>query len=174
MKKTKAKEKKIEKKTKKVGKDEDNEDSEGLSLDDAFGDFDDIEYGKSKPFKAKKKDINEDGMEENELEEELDVVEKQLNGKEERREITIKASKPISKIKKGDKIKIDGNEYEVDSHYVLMDHKTTKEMAIELFDSKNDKDYQLRYFDDQAEATLEFYELQEIMYFKKNVVKIEW
>jgi len=72
-----------------------------------------------------------------------------------------------------DKIKVDDKEYEVDSHYVLIDHGTTKEIAIELFD-KNDKDFQLRYFDDQVESTLDFYELQEIMYLKRPVKKIEW
>ena len=68
---------------------------------------------------------------------------------------------------------IDGNNCEVDTHYVLIDHGSTKEMAIELFDS-NEKDYQLRYFSDQVEVTLDLYELQEIMYFKKPMKKIEW
>ncbi len=86
----------------------------------------------------------------------------------------IKASKPISQIKKSDKIKIDGKEYEVDAHYVLINHGTTKEMAIELFEPKADKDYQLRYFNDQVETTLDFYELDEILYNKKPFKKIEW
>ena len=47
-------------------------------------------------------------------------------------------------------------------------------MAIELFDPKTDKDYQIRYFDDQVERTIEFYELQEIMFLKRPVKKIEW
>ena len=55
----------------------------------------------------------------------------------------------------------------------MIDHGTTKEMAIELFD-KNDKDYQLRYFNDQMESTMELYELQEIMFIKKPFNKIEW
>lgn len=88
--------------------------------------------------------------------------------------ISIKASKVIGQIKKGDKIKVDGKEYEVDAHYVLIEHGTTNEMAIELFDSKTDKDYQLRYFSDQVETTLEFYELQEIIYVRKQVSSIEW
>ena len=85
-----------------------------------------------------------------------------------------KSFKVIGQIKKGDKIKIDGKEYEVDAHYILIDHGTTREMAIELFDSKTDKDYQLRYFSDQVETTLEFYELQEIIYVKKQINLIEW
>lgn len=87
--------------------------------------------------------------------------------------IEIKASKPISEIKKGDKIKVDGKSYEVDAHYVLIDHGSTKEMVIELFDS-SDKDYQLRYFNDQVNETLDFYELEEIIYEKKPFENIEW
>lgn len=89
-------------------------------------------------------------------------------------EIEIKASKPIAKLKKGDKIKVNGKELEIDAHYVLIDHKTTKEMTLELFDPKTDKDYQIRYFSDQLERSLEFYELQEIIYIKKEVKKVEW
>ncbi len=87
----------------------------------------------------------------------------------------IKASKSITKIVKGDKIKIDGKIYEVDAQVVLIDHGAVKEMGIELFDSETDVDYQLRYFDDQAEETLEFYELVKgVMYQKKMFEKIEW
>jgi len=32
----------------------------------------------------------------------------------------------------GDKIKVDGIEFEVDAHYVLIDHGKTKEMTIEI------------------------------------------
>jgi len=84
-------------------------------------------------------------------------------------------SKPIEKIKKGDFVTVDGKKYEVDAHYVLIDHGTTKEMCIELFDPKTDVDYQLRYFSDQAEETLDFYELVKgVMYEKKGYAKIEW
>lgn len=92
--------------------------------------------------------------------------------------MAIKKSKPIEKIKKGDVITIDGRKYEVDSHYVLIDHGRTKEMAIELFDPKKpdgEGDFQLRYFNDQAEETLDFYELVKgVMYEKKPFEKIEW
>lgn len=148
-------------------KDEKDNDESGLSLDDAFGDDEGVEYAESKPKKAKKK-----GMDEDELEDELDGIEKS-NGFKEQGEVSIKASRPISKLKKGERIRIDGKEYTIDSHYVLMDHKTTKEMAIELYDDK-EKDYQLRYFDDQVESTLEFYELQEIMYVRKGMKNISW
>lgn len=89
--------------------------------------------------------------------------------------VTLKKSKPIEKIAKGDTIKVDGKTYEVDAHYVLIEHPSNKEMAIELFDAKTDADYQIRYFNDQVEETIDFYELvQGIMYEKKEVKKIEW
>jgi len=89
--------------------------------------------------------------------------------------VSIKKSKPIEKIKKGDVVTVDGKKYEVDSHYVLIDHGTSKEMCIELFDPKTEVDYQLRYFNDQAEETLDFYELvKEVMYEKREMQKIEW
>ena len=92
--------------------------------------------------------------------------------------VQIKKSKPIEKIKKGDVVKVDGKSYEVDSHYVLIDHGATKEMCIELFDPKakdGEGDYQLRYFNDQLEETIAFYELVKgVMYEKKAVEKIEW
>ncbi|MEI6731180.1 MAG: hypothetical protein WCK90_00715 [archaeon] len=153
-------EKKVEKK----------EEEGGMSLDDAFGDDSGVEYAKSKPRKVKEK---KKGLDEEELDEELDEVEAAVSTSDEPRDVKIKASKPISKVKKGDKIKIDGKEYTVDAHYVLIDHGATKEMALELYDN-DDKDYQLRYFDDQMESTLDLYELQEILYVKKRMNKVEW
>ncbi|MEK6819429.1 MAG: hypothetical protein AABY10_05870 [Nanoarchaeota archaeon] len=89
-------------------------------------------------------------------------------------EIQVKGSKPIDKVKKGDKIKVDSLTLEVDAHYVLMDHGTAKEMTIECFDPKTDKDYQIRYFAHQVETSLEVYSLEEIVYSKMHVKKIEW
>jgi len=122
-----------------------------------------------------KKAKKEGKITEKELDKEIDEIEEKFEGAGEiKRDIKIKSSKDVSKIKKGDKIKVDGVEYEVDAHYVLIDHGTTKEMAIELFD-KSDKDYQIRYFNDNAQETLDFYELQgEIMFVKKPFSKIEW
>ena len=88
--------------------------------------------------------------------------------------VTIKASKDISEIKKGDKMKVDGRELEVDAHYVLIDHGSAKEMAIEVFDAKKDEDFQLRYFADNVENSIEFYELDEIVYNKVEIERIEW
>lgn len=91
-------------------------------------------------------------------------------------DIQIKSSKPIEKLKKGDKIKVDGKEFEIDEQYILIDHKTTKEMAIDIFDKKTDKDFQIRYFTDRLDVSdPEFYELQgEIMYVRREYKKLEW
>ncbi|HVY01847.1 MAG TPA: hypothetical protein VHA12_03730 [Candidatus Nanoarchaeia archaeon] len=159
--------------TKKAQKEEEEEHSGGASLDDAFGDDEDVSYAEAKPKKEKKKKVDEDEELDDEVEDELDEIQHAENSVE-RGEIEINQSKPVSKIKKGDKIKIDGVEYEVDAHYVLIDHGTTKEMTIEIFDPKRDKDFQLRYFDDQLEATLDLYELQEILYIKRAFKKVEW
>jgi len=165
--------KKLKVKAKKVKKEKVSRDS-GMDLDDAFGDDDDVEYAESKPKKVKKVKKGKKAMDE--IENELGDAEESVNdfGDSEDVKHQIKASKPIGKIKKGDRITIDGSQYEVDSHYCMIDHGSTKEMAIELFDPKTDKDYQLRYFDDQANSTLEFYELQEILYIKKQFIKIGW
>lgn len=90
--------------------------------------------------------------------------------------ITIKKqSKPIAKLKKGDKVTVDGHVLEVDAHELFIKHKDTTEMLIELFNPKTDKDYQIRYFDDQVESSLEFYYLQgEIQYTRAEVKEISW
>jgi hypothetical protein len=155
---------KVEKKSKK-------EDEGGVSLDDAFGDDEDVEYAPNKSAKVKKKKIDEEDMDDI-VDDAVKVIEK-MNSNKSSEPLKVNASRPVSKIKKGDKMKIDGVEVEVDAHYVLMDHGSTKEMAIEVFD-KNDHDYQIRYFDDQIESTMEVYELQEIMYLRKAVKKVEW
>jgi len=89
--------------------------------------------------------------------------------------VTIKSSKPITELKKGDKIKVNNLNLEVDANIILIEHGSSKEMALELFDPKNDKDYQLRYFSDRIPESLEFYELDEIVYNKiDNLEKVEW
>jgi hypothetical protein len=87
----------------------------------------------------------------------------------------VKGSKPIAKLAKGDIVTIDGKKYEVDAVVLLIDHGRTKEMGIELFDPKTDIDYQLRYFDDQVEETLQFYELVKgVMYQPRPCEKVSW
>jgi hypothetical protein len=133
----------------------------------------------SKERKEKQKGFSEKQIEKM-VDDAVEMIEEMQNGAkgeegiDGREPVEIKASRPIAQIKKGDKIKIDEKEYEVDAHYVLIDHGNTKEMALEIFDPQTDKDYQLRYFNDQLETTLELYELEEIMYFKKPFRKIEW
>lgn len=134
----------------------------------------------------KMEDIKNEEIEESEktLEKDLDHAEEEIKKLESIinhiisddtvKKIEIKASKPISQLKKGDKIKVDGIQYDVDAHYVLIDHGKTKEMTIEIFNPNTDNDYQLRYFSDQMETSMEFYELQEILYVRKPVQRVEW
>ncbi|MEK6927427.1 MAG: hypothetical protein AABX11_03260 [Nanoarchaeota archaeon] len=183
--------KKVEKKVKKVVKkattfnkgsrspnlkEKEEESSGGMGLDDAFGDDEGVEYAESKPRKEKKKKKGEEDEElEEELDGELDEIERGVGtlSSENTKPVQVKMSKPVSKVKKGDIVRIDGKPYEVDGHFMLIDHKTTKEMAIEVFD-KDDRTFQIRYFDDQVEATLELYELQEIMFVKRVMTTLEW
>jgi|TARA_Y100000310_G_C20453996_1_gene702147 hypothetical protein len=92
--------------------------------------------------------------------------------------VKIKSSKPVGEIVKGDKIKVNGRELEVDAHVVLIEHdKDTKEMAIEVFDSKTDEDFQVRYFSNNVDNSFEFYELKgEFMYSKvrDELKSLEW
>ena len=92
--------------------------------------------------------------------------------------VQIKKSKPISQIKKGDKVRIDKMQLEVDTQYLMKDHgEGAKEMIIELFDPKAGEgkgDYQLRYFSDNVDGTLQFFELKEIIYKEVVVEKVEW
>lgn len=137
--------------------------------------------------KVEEEDENEKGLEEGgatgeELEEDIGDVEEEVKKLKDAlfwegnvgSGIIIKGSKHISALKKGDKVKVDGKEYEVDAHYVLIDHGKTKEMTIEIFDPKTDKDFQLRYFSDQVETSMEFYALEEIVYVRRAVQKVEW
>lgn len=91
--------------------------------------------------------------------------------------VVIKKSKPIDKIVKGDVVKVDGKAYTVDQHYVLIDHGSNKEMAIEIFDSKakeGEGEGQVRYFNDNVDKTLSFYLMKGIMYESTEIKKIEW
>ena len=92
--------------------------------------------------------------------------------------VKVKSSKDITELKQGDKVKINGKEYEVDANIVLVEHnKDTKEMALEIFNKKSDEDFQLRYFPHDVENSLEFYELQnDFMYVKvrDELKSVEW
>jgi len=86
-----------------------------------------------------------------------------------------KQSKKLGKIKTGDKIFINDKPMRVDSHYLFKDHGNTKEMIIELFNEANEREYQIRYFDDQIETSLEVYELQgDFQYVRREPKSIGW
>ena len=86
-----------------------------------------------------------------------------------------KQSKPIAQLKKGDKFWIHGKEMTVDNHYLFIDHKTTKEMIIEVYNPLNEKEYQVRYFDDQVESSIEVYLLEgDFQYMKKEPESVGW
>jgi len=132
--------------------------NKGMSLDDAFGDDDDVEYAESKPQKTTPK---------------KEMKSKSTSSGDS--PVKIKQSKPILELKKGDKIKINSLNLEVDANIILIEHDNDNEMALELFDPKTDKDYQLRYFPKRLKDSLEFYELDEIIYNKMDdVKKVEW
>lgn len=134
--------------------------SGGVSLDDAFADDEDVVYSESVK-KDKKKQVEQKESDASSISQE---------------KVIIKASKNIEQIKKGDKVKVDGKEYEVDAVIVLMDHKVTKEMAIEIFDAKADKDFQIRYFTGRLDVSdPELYELvNDFMYVKRGMRKLEF
>lgn len=150
-------------KTPKKEVEKEEEESSGMSLDDAFADDEDVVYTETKKKKPKKEEEeDEDGG----TEVSVPTGEK----------VTVKQSKPIEQLKKGDKVKIDGVEHEVDAQIVLIDHKVTKEMAIEVFNPKTDKDYQIRYFTNRLDVSdPELYELvNDFMYVKRGMKKLEF
>ena len=138
-------------------KKKDDQNSGGMSVDDAFADDEDVVYQESKPREKKK-----EKQEETQTQEVTEHI--------------IKNSKPFEQVKKADKIKLDGKEYEVDTQIILMHHKITKEMAIEFFDAKADKDFQLRYFTGRLDVSdPELYELvNDFMYVKRFYKKLEF
>jgi len=86
-----------------------------------------------------------------------------------------KQSKPIGGLGEGDKVWINGKEMRVDKQYLFQDHGTMKEMIIEIFNVENEREYQIRYFDDQVETSLEVYELQEdFQYVRREPKTIAW
>jgi len=87
----------------------------------------------------------------------------------------LKQSKPISKLKEGDEMFIQGKKMLVDKHFLFMDHKTTKEMIIEVYNPESEREYQVRYFDDQVETSIEIYELlNDFQYIKREPKDISW
>lgn len=86
-----------------------------------------------------------------------------------------KKSKDISKLDEGDSFFINGKEMKVDKQYLFQDHGDTKEMIIEIFNPANDREYQVRYFDDQVDTSLEVYELQgDFQYVRREPKTVGW
>ena len=86
-----------------------------------------------------------------------------------------KPSKDIGKLKEGDKFFINGKAMKVDKQYLFQNHGKMKEMIIEVFNTENEREYQIRYFDDQVEASIEVYELQgDFQYVRREPKTIKW
>lgn len=87
----------------------------------------------------------------------------------------LKQSKSITELKENDKLWINGKEMIVDNQFIFLDHGTTKEMIIEFYNPENNREYQLRYFDDQVESSIEVFELlNDFQYFKREPKTVEW
>ena len=86
-----------------------------------------------------------------------------------------KQSKSIGKLGEGDKVWINEKEMKVDKQFLLQDHGDTREMIIEVFNPGNDREYQIRYFDDQVESSIEVYELlEDFQYVRREPKTIGW
>jgi len=86
-----------------------------------------------------------------------------------------KPSKDIGKLKEGDKFFINGKEMRVDKQFLFQDHGKMKEMIVEIFNPENEREYQIRYFDDQVDSSIEIYELiGEFEYVKREPKSVSW
>ena len=86
-----------------------------------------------------------------------------------------KQSKPIGKLKEGDKIWMNEKEMKVDKQYLFQDHGDAREMIVEVFNPENEREYQVRYFDDQVESSIEVYELQgNFQYMRREPKTVGW
>ncbi len=84
-------------------------------------------------------------------------------------------SRPLGELVEGDKIWINGKAMVVDKQYLFQAHKDTNEMIIEVFNPENEREYQIRYFDDQVETSIEVYELQgDFQYVRREPKTIAW
>ncbi len=86
-----------------------------------------------------------------------------------------KQSKVLGKLKEGDKFFINGKEMKVDKQYLFQDHGKMKEMIIEIFNPGNEREYQVRYFNDQVETSIEIYELiGDFEYVRREPKTVSW
>ncbi len=86
-----------------------------------------------------------------------------------------KQSKALPEVCEGDSFFINGSEMKVDKQYLFLNHGNTKEMIIEVFNPKNEREYQIRYFDDQIESSIEIYELVgDFQYLRREAKSVAW
>ena len=86
-----------------------------------------------------------------------------------------KQSKAIGKLEEGDSFFINGKEMKVDKQFLFQDHGNTKEMIIEIFNPENEREYQIRYFDDQIGSSIEIYELvEDFQYTRREPKRVSW
>ena len=86
-----------------------------------------------------------------------------------------KQSKPVGSLKEGDSFFINEKKMKVDKQFLFQNHENTKEMIIEIFNPENDREYQIRYFDDQIESSIEVYELlSDFQYTKREPKTVSW
>ncbi|MFH1521502.1 MAG: hypothetical protein ABIF18_00935 [archaeon] len=87
----------------------------------------------------------------------------------------LKKSKSIGSLEKGDSFFVNGKEMKVDKQFLFQDHGNTKEMVIEIFNPENEREYQVRYFDDQVESSIEIYELlEDFQYTRREPKSVAW
>ena len=86
-----------------------------------------------------------------------------------------KQSKSLMKLKEGDSFFINGGEMTVDKQFLFQDHGNMKEWIIEIFNPKNEREYQVRYFDDQVDSSIEIYELvEDFEYVRREPKSVGW
>jgi hypothetical protein len=86
-----------------------------------------------------------------------------------------KKSKALGKLTEGDKFFINGKEMKVDKQYLFQEHEKMKEWIIEIFNPANEREYQVRYFDDQVDSSIEIYELlEDFEYVKREPKSVAW
>ena len=86
-----------------------------------------------------------------------------------------KQSKPIGELDEGDSFFVNGKEMKVDKQYIFIEHKDMKEMIIEVFNPENEREYQVRYFDDQVDTSIEIYELvEDFEYVRREPKTVAW
>jgi len=86
-----------------------------------------------------------------------------------------KKSKDIGKLGEGDKFFINGKAMTVDKQFLFQNHEKMKEMIIEIFNPENEREYQVRYFDDQIDSSIEIYELVgEFEYVRREPKTVAW